>query len=93
MVLTVLENAYLKKAEEIPNYNETHKKLLMCLINEKKYFQKNELLCFTNYCEQKLDKIIKDLEKTGLIQTEGWLIRAKQQQEIIQTLTIITTKK
>jgi len=86
MPLTVLENAYLRKAEEISTYNETHKKLLLFLIHEKKYFQKDELLCFANYCENELNKTIKQLEKTGIIKTEGWLVKLNEPQKLEETI-------
>jgi hypothetical protein len=86
MPLTVLENAYLRKAEEISTFNETHKKLLLFLIHEKKYFQKDELLCFANYCENELDKTIKQLEKCGLLKVEGWLVRFNEQQKLEETI-------
>ena len=86
MPLTVLENAYLRKAEEISTYNETHKKLLLFLIHEKKYFQKDELLCFANYCEDTLNKTLKQLEKNGLITTEGWLVHFNEKQNLEETI-------
>ncbi len=82
MTITVLENAYLRKAEEISSYNETHKKILLFLLHEKKHFYKNELLCFANFCEQKLDKALKELEKSGTIKTEGWLVSLQEQQKL-----------
>lgn len=97
MSITVIENAYLRKAEEISSYNEVHKKILLFLLHEKKYFYKEELLCFANHCEHKLEKALKELEKTGTIKTEGWLVTLQEQQKleekIIEELTTIKVKK
>ena len=82
MTLTVIENAYLRKAEEITTYNETHKKILLFLLHERKHYYKNELLCFANHSEHKLEKTLKELEKTGTIKTEGWLVSLQEQQKL-----------
>jgi hypothetical protein len=86
MVLTVLENAYLRKAEEINTYNESHKQIILFLLNNKQYFTKDELLCFTNHCETKLDKTLKELEKATLIKIEGWLVKLEERQKLEETL-------
>lgn len=86
MVLTVLENAYLRKAEELDTYNESHKKIILFLLQHKQYFTKDELLCFANYCETKLDKTLKDLEKATLITTEGWLVKLQEQEKMEETI-------
>jgi len=75
MVLTVLENAYFRRAEAHPNFSESHKRVLSLLIHERKYFTKDELFLLVNYSEKKVNKTIKDLEEQGLIETEGWLVR------------------
>ncbi|MCX6801241.1 MAG: hypothetical protein NTZ73_03565 [Candidatus Diapherotrites archaeon] len=75
MTITVLENAYLRKAEEHPSFCEIHKKIMLLLMNEKKYFTKDELICFSNYNEKKLNKILKDLEAKGVITVDGWLVK------------------
>jgi len=88
MVLTVLENAYLKKAETHPNYSKIHESLLLALIHENKHFAKNELLCFANYNEKKLDKAIKELENTGTIITKGWLVKAAEKEELLERIKV-----
>jgi len=77
-MLTVLENAYYKKVSIHPNYCETHKQILLALLHEKKYFAKDELLCFANYDEELLEKTILDLEDTGVIKSEGWLVKIRE---------------
>jgi len=77
-MLTVLENAYHRRVSSHPNYCETHKKVLLALLPEKRYFTKDELLCFTNYNEELLEKIILDLEDLHVIKTEGWLVRIRE---------------
>lgn len=86
MTLSVIENAYLRKAEKISSFNETHKKLLLFLLHEKKHYTKEELLCFANYCESKLDKVIKDLERASLIKVNGWLVSLEEQQNMEQSI-------
>ncbi len=80
-MITVIQNAYLKKAEMHPNFCETHKRILFVLTHEKKYYAKDELFCLANYNEKELDKAIKDLEETGTIISEGWLVRLKDFEE------------
>jgi hypothetical protein len=77
-MLTVIENAYYRKISIHPNHSETHKKVLFALLHEKKYFAKDELLCFANYDEKMLDRTILDLEDVGLIKTEGWLVKINE---------------
>jgi len=77
-MLTVLENAYYKKVSSCPRHSDTHTKILLALLHEKKYFSKEELLCFANYDEEILEKTILDLEDIGVIQTEGWLIKIRE---------------
>ncbi len=86
MTLTVIENAILKKAEELKTYNETHKKIMLFLLENKQYFTKDELLCFASYSENKLDKTLKDLENATLIKTEGWLVKLQEQQKLEETI-------
>lgn len=74
-MLTVIENAYHRKISSHPNYCETHKKVLLALLHEKKYFTKEELLCFTNYDEELLESTILDLEDVGVAKCEGWLVK------------------
>ncbi|MFA6268884.1 MAG: hypothetical protein WCW13_06895 [archaeon] len=74
-MLSVLDNAYFKKAKTHPNFSDTHQKLLFWLLFDKKYYSKYELLCLTNHDEKKLDKAIKELTETGTIKTEGWLVK------------------
>ena len=75
MTLTVIENAYLRKAEEIPSFSNNHKKILSLLTHEKKYYVRNELLHLTNYSEKTLDKILSELSQSGLITLDGWLVK------------------
>ena len=77
-MLTVLENAFYKKVSSSTNHSETHTKILLALLCEKKYFAKDELLCFANYDEEILEKTILDLEDIGVIKTEGWLVKIRE---------------
>jgi hypothetical protein len=92
-MLSVLENAYLKKAQEHPNYSQLHQQLLLALLTEQKYYAKNELLFFTNYCESKLDKVIKELESTGTIKTEGWLVKINDYNHLTESILQETTPR
>jgi predicted HTH transcriptional regulator len=75
MALTVLENAYLKKIENLPRFSESHKRIFFVLAHEKKYCTREELLPCAGYNENSLNRAIKDLEKLGVISVEGWLVR------------------
>ena len=77
-MLTVLENAYYKKVSIFKEPGETHKKVLLALLHEKKYFAKDELLCFANFDEELLEKTILDLDDDGVIKTEGWLVKVRE---------------
>lgn len=92
-MLTVLENAYLRKAQQHKNYSATHEKILCLLMHEKKYYAKDELYCTTNYNHSALEKAIKELEQLGLITTEGWLVKLAEITEEIAEETIITKRK
>jgi hypothetical protein len=74
-MITVVQNAYLKKAEEHENFSNIHRNILFVLIHEKKHYSKEELLCFTQNNQVLLDNALNDLEELGLIYCEGWLIR------------------
>ncbi|MCX6803462.1 MAG: phage replisome organizer N-terminal domain-containing protein [Candidatus Diapherotrites archaeon] len=74
-MITVLDNAYLRKAQEIPAYNIKHQKILYLLLHEKKYYEKGDLLPLANNNLEELDKTLELLEKAGLIKTEGWLVK------------------
>ncbi len=76
-MLTVIQNAYLKKASEHKNFCNIHEKILFVLMNEKKYYSKDELLCFSNQNYLLLENTLKDLEESKLILVEGWLVRLK----------------
>ncbi len=80
-MITVQQNAYMKKAEEINSFSDLHKKILFALIYEKKYYTKEELLCLSKYNQRVLDLALKDLEKVGTIIVEGWLVRLKDFEE------------
>ena len=86
MPLTVLENAYFRKASMHPNYTELHQKILFVLVHEKKYYQKDELFCLAGGDEKKLDKAIADLEEIGLVNSEGWLVRLNGYEAFEETL-------
>ncbi len=77
-MITVSENAFLTKAREIENFSIIHEKLLLALIHEKKYYTKEELLCFTKQNPKKLDDILDELQQTGVITVEGWLVKIKE---------------
>lgn len=85
-MLSVINNAYLRKAQEHPNYSFTHQKLLFLLLTEKKYYSKDELLCICEYKLNKLEKTIKDLEEIGLIKQEGWLVKINGEEELNKQL-------
>lgn len=79
MSITVIQNAYLRLAEQNPNFSEIHKKLMLFLLHERKHYTLQELLCFANYCEDRLVSAISDLESEGLIRKEGWLVSLADQ--------------
>jgi hypothetical protein len=87
---SVIQNAYFRKAEENNDFCEIHKRILFVLIQEKKYFTKEELLCFSNYDQKTLDKVLNDLETSKTIITEGWLVHLQEfnefQKEICKEL-------
>lgn len=85
-MLTVLDNAYLRKAQEHPNYSFTHQKLLFILLTEKKYYAKDELLCIANYNLNKLEKTINDLEEIGIVKQEGWLVKISGEEQLNQEI-------
>ncbi len=74
-MLTVLENAYIRKAQENPKLTIKHHKILYTLLHDKKYYEKGELLHLTNQSLEDLDELLTDLTKTGLITVEGWLVK------------------
>ncbi|MEI7961914.1 MAG: hypothetical protein WCI04_06280 [archaeon] len=74
-MLSVLDNAYLRKAQEHPYYSPTHQKILLFLMHEKKYYEKGELICLANHSLETLDEALNQLEKEKLITIEGWLVR------------------
>jgi hypothetical protein len=87
---SVLQNAYFRKAQENNNFCEIHQRILFVLTQEKKYFTKDELLCFSNYNIKILDQVLTDLAKSKTIFVEGWLVRLIDfvdfQKEICQEL-------
>lgn len=92
-MISVINNAYLRRAQSHPNYSFTHQNLLILLLTEKKYYAKDELLCLAEYNLNKLEKIIKDLEKIGVIKQEGWLVKIVSEEEFNQVLLLETTQK
>ena len=87
MPLTVIQNAYLRLAENHPNFSETHKKVLLVLLYEKKHYTIEELLCFANYREEKLVNVLEDLESEGLVKKEGWLVSLADEASLERTIT------
>jgi hypothetical protein len=85
-MLSVLDNAYMRKAQEHPNYSFTHQKLLFILLTEKKYYAKDELLCIANYNLNKLEKTINDLEEIGIVKQEGWLVKISGEDQLNQEI-------
>jgi hypothetical protein len=84
MVLTVMENAYLRKAQEHPGFSEIHKKILFLLTHEKKYFTKDELF---NIAKQRdVEIALIDLKEKGLIQIDGWLVKIVGDLELNETI-------
>ena len=86
-ILSVLDNAYLRKAQEHPSFNPIHQKILLILMHEKKYFEKGELLCVAGHSLETLDEALAQLEKAGLIQTEGWLVKLIDENALCETIT------
>jgi len=89
-MFSVLEYAYFRKAQEHPNFNQIHQKILFMLMHENKHYTKNELLCLANYDEEILDETLKELEATGTIKTEGWLVRINDYETLGKELLIQT---
>ena len=85
-MMTVLDNAYYKKAQEHPNFTETHQKILLVLMHEKKHYTKDELLCLANYSQEKLEDTLSDLEETGLVQTSGCLTSLAETETLTKQL-------
>jgi len=74
-MLSVIDNAYLRKAQENTTFTIKHQKILFMLLYQKKYYEKGELLGLTNNSLEELDEILNDLEKIGIITIEGWLVK------------------
>lgn len=83
-MITVIQNAYLKKIQNCETYSEKHKHILFLLMNEKKYFEKGELLSLTQNNQKELDDILEELAQVGTIILEGWLVRLKPIEEFEQ---------
>ena len=81
IMITVEQNAYLRKAQMHDNYSELHKRILFVLIHEKKHYSKEELMCFTQENPILLDNALKDLEDAGIVNCEGWLVCLKDSSE------------
>ena len=94
-MLSVINNAYLRKAQQQPKYSYDNQKLLFILLTEKKYYTKDELICIADYKLNKLNKIINELEEIGLVKQEGWLVKITGEEELQQKICeeIITNKK
>ena len=56
-------------------------------MHEHKYYTKEELMCIANYNENKLDKVLEELEEIGTIIIEGWLVRLVEYELLHQKLT------
>jgi len=92
-MLSVLDNAYLRKAQQHPRYSPTHQKILFFLMHEKKYYTKDELLCLTNNSLETLEETLSHLEKTRIIKTEGWLVRLADLNDLCETIEEPETEK
>ena len=82
MVLTVIENAYLRKAEEHPNFSEIHKKILFLTSHKKSYLTKDER--FHIACQKDIDEALNDLKEKDIIIIEGWLIKLRDSDSFIE---------
>jgi len=95
-MLTVLQNAYLRLAEKHPEFGESHKKIMLLLICEQKHYTRDELKCFANYSETRLEETLADLKELGLVKTDGWLVRLSEEEalerEIVEECSIAAKK-
>jgi hypothetical protein len=80
-MITVMQNAYFLKAKQAEKYSKEHEGILFALLHEKRHYTKDELLCFTKGNQRKLDLILEDLEKTGTVLVDGWLVSLKEDEE------------
>jgi len=85
-MITVIQNAYLRFAEQHPNFSETHKKIMLVLMHERKHYTLEELLCFANFREDDLNTALDDLQCVGLVRKEGWLVSLADQSALEQKL-------
>ena len=89
LVTFILRKKFVKEDLRLVKTNR-RKRILFVLIQEKKYFTKEELLCFSNYDQKTLDKVLNDLESSKTIITEGWLVHLQEfnefQKEICEEL-------
>ena len=97
-MLSVLDNAYLRKAQEHPYFSALHQKILLFLMHEKKYYEKGELLCMAGHSLETLDEALTQLEKAKLVEVEGWLVRLVGETRLFELLEeneteTISTKK
>jgi predicted transcriptional regulator len=85
-MLSVLDYAYLRKAQQHPNYSTAHEKILLILMHQRRHYTKEELLCITNHNEKKLDKTLQELEEIGTIIIEGWLVRLTDMETLVKEI-------
>ncbi len=85
-MFSVIDNAYLRKAYENQKITIKHQKILFILLHDKKYYEKGELLGLTNQSLEELDELLIDLEKTGLITVEGWLVKIADHAKLFSTI-------
>jgi len=86
MMLSVLDNAYLRKAQEHPDFSPIHQKILFLLMHEKKFYEKGELLCVAGHSLETLENALNELEKMELIKTDGWLVRLIDTNALCETI-------
>ena len=92
-MLSVLDHAYLKKAQEHPNYSPLHQKILFILLHEKKYYEKGELLTFTHNSLETLDETLADLQKLKILIIDGWLVKLADTIQLCETIENEENKK
>lgn len=81
-----MQNAYLRKAEAHHNYSDLHKRILFVLINERKYYSKEELSCLAHNNIQQLEMVLSDLEESQVINVEGCLVRLASFEEFNKSI-------
>ena len=85
-MISVLDYAYLRKAQQHKNYSPTHEKILLILMHQHRHYTKEELKVTTNGNEEKLEKTLKELEEIGTIIVEGWLIKLADKETLFKEI-------